>query len=401
MLFEPKRLKPSIGTVALAALVFAVVAMAAVAMVALFATNSLLATNDLTLNRQRVVSSLEAIRFHALAINSGQQNYALTGSDRDFTIYRQGVSEIEAELAVLTKQANDLSALKTNIEPINAAVKALITRQNAMVEVRRADGFAAAQALAQAHVDAAENERLLTLTHTVLVEARKNLDTLASKDTEFGRKIEQWVLWLLTATVLVLVFLYIIFRRLNRQQRKAQALMKHQATHDELTGLHNRAAAVSYIGDRIGEPSTRALGGFALLLLDLDGFKAINDTLGHDAGDALLKEAGVRMTQSLRESDFLARLGGDEFLVVLPQVSEESTANRVAQKLIASIAPAYILGNASGNVTLSVGISLFPHHAREREALMKCADVALYEAKRAGRNQAKVFVEGLAGAPRP
>jgi diguanylate cyclase (GGDEF)-like protein len=394
-------MKATIDTVALAALVCAVVALVAVSALAVFATNNLLATNDLTLSRQRVVSSLEALRFHALAINSGQQNYALTGSERDFTGYQQSVDAIETELASLSKRASDLAALETSIAPLTAAVKAVIVRQNAMVEVRRMDGFAAAQALARAHIDADDNERLLTITSTVLGEVRKNLDTLAVKDTEFGRKVEQWVFWLLLATALVLVLLYAFLRRLNRQQRNAQAIMQHQATHDELTGLFNRAAAVAHIGEKIGEPSTRALGGFALLLLDLDGFKAINDTLGHDAGDLLLKETSARLAQALRDTDFLARLGGDEFLVVLPQISDDSTAARVAQKLINAISPAFTLGAASGSVTLSVGISLFPRDSREREALMKCADLALYEAKRAGRNQAKIFDETLTGAPRP
>jgi diguanylate cyclase (GGDEF)-like protein len=97
------------------------------------------------------------------------------------------------------------------------------------------------------------------------------------------------------------------------------------------------------------------------------------------------------MTEALRESDYLARLGGDEFLVVIPQVSDEETARRVADKLIASVGVPYQLGSRSANVTLSVGVTLFPRDGRDRETLMKCADQALYQAKHAGKNQAVFY----------
>jgi diguanylate cyclase (GGDEF)-like protein len=390
-------MKATIDNVALSALVFAVLAIAAVSTVAVVASGNLIAANDLTQSRQQLLSSLESIRFHALAINVGQQNYALTGEDRDFAAYRSSVIQIEAELANFTNLPVDLGALTGNPEALKNAVRAVIARQNAMVEVSRAQGLNAARALARAHVDEAENERLLVLTQEQLSNVRKNLAALAAKDTEFGARIRNLIFALIAITAIVLVSLYGILRRLNQKQRNAQVIMQHQATHDTLTGLYNRAAATEHINERLEEPSTRALGGFALLLLDLDGFKAVNDTLGHAAGDTLLKQAAARMALALRESDFLARLGGDEFLVVLPQISDAETLARVTEKLIASIDEPFALGDASGKVTLSIGISVFPRDATEREALMKCADLALYEAKRAGRNRAKTFVESMRG----
>jgi diguanylate cyclase (GGDEF)-like protein len=140
-----------------------------------------------------------------------------------------------------------------------------------------------------------------------------------------------------------------------------------------------------------------AFGGFALLLVDLDGFKAVNDSLGHDAGDELLKEVALRARLALRDTDYIARLGGDEFLIVIPQVSDQETAARVAQKLIGVIGEYYLLGANRAQVTASVGISIFPRDARDREALMKCADLALYQAKHVGRNCAQFFEPGLRG----
>jgi diguanylate cyclase (GGDEF)-like protein len=391
-------MRATIDNVTLAGLVFAVVVVASVSAVAVIASEKLIAANQHMQSRQQVLSSLEAIRFHALAINGGQQNYALTGDDREFAAYRASVVAIESELANLSKLPIDMAALTANSAALKTAVGAVIERQSAMVEVRRTQGFAAARALARAHVDEPENARLLQLTQELLLDVRRNLAALAAQDAAFGARIRYLIFGLIAVTAVILVFLYGILRRLNQQQRNAQVIMQHQATHDTLTGLHNRAAVMEHINERLNDASTRALGGFALLLLDLDGFKAINDTLGHAAGDMLLKQAAARMTLALRESDFLARLGGDEFLVVLPQISDDATSNRVAEKLIASISEPFALGDTTGRVTLSVGISVFPRDANDREALMKCADLALYSAKRAGRSQAKMFVEGMSGS---
>ena len=137
-----------------------------------------------------------------------------------------------------------------------------------------------------------------------------------------------------------------------------------------------------------------------MLYVDLNQFKAVNDTLGHDAGDLLLKEVARRARRELRDADYIARLGGDEFLIVIPQVSDQHTAAHVAQKLIGVIGEPYLLGTDRAQVTASVGISLFPRDARDREGLMKCADLALYQAKHVGRNCAQFFESGLRGNSR-
>ena len=155
---------------------------------------------------------------------------------------------------------------------------------------------------------------------------------------------------------------------------------------------------MEHISVRLNDSEAEAaLGGFALLLLDLDGFKAVNDSLGHDTGDELLKEVARRTRMALRDSDYIARLGGDEFLIVIPQVSDQETAEQVAEKLINVVGEPYLLGTERAQVTASVGISLFPRDARDREALMKCADLALYQAKHVGRNCVQFFEPGLRG----
>ncbi|WP_313077124.1 diguanylate cyclase domain-containing protein [Melaminivora sp.] len=160
--------------------------------------------------------------------------------------------------------------------------------------------------------------------------------------------------------------------------------LEHLARHDALTGLPNRLALQERAAQAI------ALAGrdgqqLAVMYLDLDGFKQVNDTLGHDAGDLLLAQVAQRFLQAVRASDTVCRQGGDEFIVLLPQVSGAEQAAAVARKLLDACAPAFMLGGTPVHVGLSGGVALYPRHGDGFEALARCADAALYAAKRRGR----------------
>jgi diguanylate cyclase (GGDEF)-like protein len=127
-------------------------------------------------------------------------------------------------------------------------------------------------------------------------------------------------------------------------------------------------------------------GCFTLLLIDLDGFKKINDTLGHDAGDALLKVTAQRLTSAVRETDQVARLGGDEFAIVLPQTCEFLSVEIVCRRILKSITEPVTFKDKIMRVSASIGSSKCPTQGTTPDSLYKAADLALYEAKRAGRN---------------
>jgi diguanylate cyclase (GGDEF)-like protein len=395
------KLKATIDNIALAALVFAVVAIAAVSTVAVVSAESLIATNERILAAQRVISSLEAIRQNALALNIGEQNYIITGSERDLGPYRSGAVEIEAELIYLAGKQGENAALSQRLSELDAVARQFIASERRIVDARKEQGFAAAQAMIRAHLGDDVQEKLLGISHQILVSSRRLLDNLEADQVVYGDKVRRLILALISSSAFILVFLYGTLRRLNREQRASQARIAHQATHDSLTDLFNRPAVMEHISLKLADSdSEAALGGFALLLLDLDGFKEINDSMGHDAGDLLLKEVARRTRTVLRTADYISRLGGDEFLIVIPQVSDQETAELVAEKLIQSIAEPYQLGAHRAAVTASIGMSMFPRDARDRETLMKCADIALYEAKNAGRNRAMFFRQGLRGGRR-
>jgi diguanylate cyclase (GGDEF)-like protein len=398
---KPLKFKATIDGVALAALVSAVVAISAVAAVAIVAAESLITTNEKALRMQRTVSSLEAIRFHSFAIGSSEQNYIITGRESELAPYRAGIVEIETEVAYLAGRQSEHPELERRFAELQRSARAYVADERQIVETRRSMGEHTARDMVMRHFGDTGHNQLLKITYELLISARKQLDALEAEQIAYGDKVRRLILALISSTAFILVFLYVSLRRLSVEQRNAQARIAHQATHDSLTGLRNRPAVMEYIANKLADGEHEAsLGGLALLLLDLDGFKAVNDRLGHDAGDTLLKEASVRIEAALRDSDFVARLGGDEFLVVIPQVSDSETAERVGKKLVESIGAVYDLSGESAQVTVSIGISMFPKDARDREALMKCADLALYEAKNAGRNQLCFYAAGMRGGTR-
>ncbi|TAK66419.1 MAG: diguanylate cyclase [Betaproteobacteria bacterium] len=169
------------------------------------------------------------------------------------------------------------------------------------------------------------------------------------------------------------------------EHKLAEERIWRVAHQDSLTGLPNRML----FNDRLDQAislAKRDSRQFALLYLDLDRFKPVNDSLGHTAGDELLQAVAVRIRQQVRESDTVARVGGDEFTVILPDIAKREEAETVAKKIIAAVAAPFQLGSRTQSVGIgtSIGIALYPTDARDTDALVKAADAAMYRAKQVG-----------------
>jgi diguanylate cyclase (GGDEF)-like protein len=184
------------------------------------------------------------------------------------------------------------------------------------------------------------------------------------------------------------------------RERESEATVSHAqrveylAYHDGLTALPNRSLFNKLLSQAIRHARRRE-GQLAVAFIDLDRFKQINDTLGHEAGDELLKEVSNRLKACLRESDTVARLGGDEFVVLLTDLQEEKYAAIVAEKIVASIATPFILLGQEFRVTASIGISTYPQDGQDEQTLTKNADIAMYQAKEDGKNTFQLYSEKL------
>jgi diguanylate cyclase (GGDEF)-like protein len=180
-----------------------------------------------------------------------------------------------------------------------------------------------------------------------------------------------------------------IVREITQHKRMEEELTR-RANHDSLTGLPNRAFFHSQLSQAIVRAQRRRTG-MALMYFDIDRFKQINDTHGHDVGDQVIRLFADRVCASLRASDFVARLGGDEFVLIVEDMAEPDIARHLAGKLLASMEEPLAIGEQALRITTSIGIATFDDTMTASQ-LIKAADDAMYEAKRAGRNCFRLLV---------
>lgn len=177
--------------------------------------------------------------------------------------------------------------------------------------------------------------------------------------------------------------------------KKTENNARHQAMHDSLTGLPNRLSLKQTLAELMDDDNVVDIT-MGLLFIDLDGFKSINDTLGHNAGDQLLQQVALRLQEAVRTSDVVARLSGDEFVIMLPYINGSEDAYKVGQKIVEQISKsAFKLEKKEVYMGASVGVAIFPDDSRTVEGLLKSADIAMYEAKQAGKNTVRMFKSSM------
>ncbi len=178
------------------------------------------------------------------------------------------------------------------------------------------------------------------------------------------------------------------------EQKEREACIEYQAYHDALTGLPNRRLFQDRL-EQVLAQAARSDDLPSVLFIDLDRFKIINDTLGHDVGDKLLQAVAERLNNTVRKEDTVARLGGDEFTVLLSRVGQQQDVEKVAHKLTAAFQQPFEIDEEALHITLSIGIALFPDDGETSAQLMKNADTAMYSAKEAGRNSYRFYSQKM------
>lgn len=332
--------------------------------------------------------SLEALRGQVADLAHAARIVALTGEPEAAQLIEHRAVELDAELAYLAQNA-PREATQAAFEELRQACAALSLRARSVVAVRASGGAQAARAAA-AEARQAASEAAIALERTLEARARRiNERTLAQ--LRVGETLKTYVSWLLAGSVMVLLGLFGLYRWTALRERESQRRIERLAHYDTITGLPNRALLADRLEQEIAR-ARRSRNGFAVLLFDLDGFKSVNDTWGHHAGDAVLAEVGLRSRQGVRASDTVGRLGGDEFMAVLPETSL-SGALAVAEKLLFGLGLPYSVGEQSTRLGASMGVAIFPEDGRDAEALQRAADAALYAAKREGKNRIRTATQ--------
>lgn len=195
------------------------------------------------------------------------------------------------------------------------------------------------------------------------------------------------------STLVFLVWVFALRRQVHRQTltiRRSEERFRYMAEHDALTGLCSRTAFYEQLDSAIAQAAARS-SSLALMAIDVDGFKNLNDSLGHQAGDAVLCAVAQRIQSAVRETDTVARIGGDEFVILLAGVHGMEEGSAIAAKVLAAASASFAIGENPVAVTISIGVTVYPDGGLDATALLRSADVALYRAKASGRNCLRTF----------
>jgi diguanylate cyclase (GGDEF)-like protein len=333
---------------------------------------------------QEIKDDLHALRAHVLELRAASRLGARTGDAASFTTIERRASEVESVLGSLERRAA-AGAVLPAFEQLDTSSRMLVMHARS-IAAARSRGAERAAALA-GEAERLTNEATGALDRSLATQSQLiNARTLAQ--IQLGDGLRRYIAGLVAGSFALLAILFMGYRRVQGRERDAQRRIEHLAHFDMVTGLPNRAL----LGDRLAQEMARARRGslgFAILLFDLDGFKSVNDTWGHPAGDRVLAMVADRVRKCVRASDTVGRLGGDEFLAILPETSLEG-AMGVAEKLRQSLREPYALDGATARLSTSVGLGLFPEHGHDPEQLQRAADAALYRAKREGKDRTVV-----------
>lgn len=387
---------PSAGRLAATGLAIAALVILALAALALVELEREAELHREVIEGMHAKDSLQTLRTQLIELSHAARILALTDQLGAAQAIERRAVEAEAELGYLAQHAARDGAVGTYSD-LKRSVGALALQARSIGALRTTRGAEAARAAAES-AEGAATEAMAALER--MLEARANRINQRTLDQiRVGETLRSYVSWLLAGSVVVLVGLFAVYRWAAFREREAQRRIAHLAHFDTVTGLPNRALLADRLDQEVAR-AQRAGGPFAVVMFDLDGFKQVNDTWGHAAGDRVLGIVGERSRLCVRASDTVGRLGGDEFMAILPETDHDG-ASRVAEKILSALAQPFDVEGGQANLSASAGLAIYPVDGTQAEALRRAADGALYEAKRAGKNLVRATGTAKARDPAP
>jgi diguanylate cyclase (GGDEF)-like protein len=204
----------------------------------------------------------------------------------------------------------------------------------------------------------------------------------------------QLIIWIGFIALVIIGAIFYWNRMLEKQVRERTSQLQHQAYNDSLTNLPNRLRCLDYL-EAMLEKASQHKYRFAVMFVDLDDFKSINDSMGHEAGDKLLIDAAIRLKSCVHSDDFVGRLGGDEFVVIVNESSDSSHFNLIADKILSNFQSPFNIGDRHLRISASIGISTYPDDGKTASVILSNADAAMYHSKNIGRNVHSFFTEAM------
>jgi diguanylate cyclase (GGDEF)-like protein len=330
-----------------------------------------------------VVGALKDVQGNLAAAQTELRGYLLTGERERLAQAHEFVGRAGLPVQALRARPDAVAGHEQRVEALDALIVQEFIRFEKLIEIDRRKGLLAAIRSITATGGGATMRQAEALTTDML--AAEDL-RLAAQTEQSRRSSDLSIITAAVATFFNLLLLGIVIllaRREIRERRQAEEVVKFAATHDPLTGLPNRLLLADRVNRAVGQ--AKSLGrNTAVLFVDLDRFKNINDALGHEAGDRLLQNVGDRLIRCVRRSDTVARQGGDEFVVLIESFQNPRELTRVAEKILAEVSGPMTVYGKEFQITASVGISTFPADGEDLRSLLKNADIAMYRAKQQG-----------------
>jgi diguanylate cyclase (GGDEF)-like protein len=318
---------------------------------------------------------------------TGQRGYLLTGDESYLLLYRQGAEDLDDTVLRLQRVVSNDEKSVELVRRIEHAKTDKVAELARTIQLARSGNRAAAIALVQTNEGRRYMESLRTDLGRLLDDWREKR-RVATHDAHI-RLVYGAAALAVVAVLVCCLMVYILFiqRRAFAKVHAYSAALDREAAHDPLTGLSNRRRLLAAI-DAVATPSVDKSRRTALLYLDIDGFKHVNDALGHSAGDALLRELGEALRAATRQQDLLARVGGDEFVLLATDCGDDERLRQLAARMIARVREVGDRKYAGRfQIGVSIGIATYPDRTETVEQLLDVADAAMYDAKKGGRSK--------------
>ncbi len=330
-----------------------------------------------------IVQAADSILIGLENIETGQRGYLITGNLSYLEPYHRGSVSIDTRIKRLGKLLPATAANARLIANMRTLAADKIAEIDQTIRIRTKHGFNAAAAIVRTNV----GKQFMDMLRMELSTLRHHYHRVAIFEHVLARRRLRTTKIIVSGFALVfLVTLVAMYRRFVQDVRRTREMadrLTHDANIDPLTNLPNRALFMNWLTYGLAQ-AERINGKSAVLFLDLDGFKPVNDRLGHSAGDRVLCEVAQRFKHSARTGDMIARIGGDEFAVFIPLVSNESDPAELAQRLIEAMRQPIVADGSVVYVGVSIGAAMYPRNGKSPELLLAAADQAMYRAKREG-----------------
>jgi diguanylate cyclase (GGDEF)-like protein len=334
-------------------------------------------------NTLKVIEALKDVQNNVVGAETGLRGYILSGERERLVQAHEYLGRATPPIKTLRARLEATPDRTQQVESADALIGEEFQRFSTLIEIDHRKGISAAIRSISATGGAETIRRVQDLVQDLLAAEDAQL---AARTAQSRRSSDLSVITAAVATLFNLGLLGVVVllaRREIKERRQAEEVVKFAATHDPLTGLPNRVLLAERVNRAVAAAKSQGRST-AVLFIDLDRFKNINDALGHEAGDRLLQNVADRLVRCVRRSDTVARQGGDEFVVLVEAFQTARDLIQVAEKILAEVAGPMTVYGKEFQITASIGISTFPADGEDLRALLKNADIAMYRAKQQG-----------------